>query len=135
MPKFTTKDSEYKGDFDKQQYCNKPIMDFFPNSNYRYAENYIGTHHTSRSLNDRALITSRNPQQSARELCEDSNSAGPDFISLHEGLFCDMVTRELKPLCLSILLDNCFALGPQLRVIGKHENVRQAGEYGQVQEW
>ncbi|KAI9722998.1 MAG: hypothetical protein M1812_001447 [Candelaria pacifica] len=134
MPKFQTKDPKYKAKFDPAL-CKLPIMDFFPNSNFKGAKNYVGTHHLPRGLNERALITSRNPQQSARELCEHPNSAGPDFISLHEGLFCDMATRELKPLCSPTVVENCFALDSQSRVIGKRENVRRAEEYGQVQEW
>ncbi|KAK4101886.1 hypothetical protein N658DRAFT_506628 [Parathielavia hyrcaniae] len=32
-------------------------------------------------------------------LCENDSSAKPDLVSLHEGKFCDMKTREILPLC------------------------------------
>ncbi|KAL8865488.1 MAG: hypothetical protein Q9174_006859 [Haloplaca sp. 1 TL-2023] len=36
---------------------------------------------------------------SAKELCEHDTSAGPDFVSMKEGLFCDMSEKKLWPLC------------------------------------
>lgn len=35
----------------------------------------------------------------ARALCEDWRSAGPNFVNLNEGLFCEMTTRTLYPVC------------------------------------
>ncbi|EEQ31906.1 hypothetical protein McanMca71_007222 [Microsporum canis] len=35
----------------------------------------------------------------AKELCDDPNSHGPDFVSIKEGYYCDMCSHELFPLC------------------------------------
>lgn len=58
------------------------------------------------------LITSPHAQHQASELCEDPTTVGPDFVSLHEGTFCDMSTKTWHRLCDqdSGLLDDCFAL-------------------------
>lgn len=45
-----------------------------------------------------AAFTSSEPGHSAWELCESDNSTGPDFVSSHEGLFCNMSEKELWPL-------------------------------------
>ncbi|TLD21907.1 hypothetical protein PspLS_07746 [Pyricularia sp. CBS 133598] len=44
------------------------------------------------------LIKSRRGQ-SASLLCADPSSRGPDFVSYSEGLYCNMETREVLPLC------------------------------------
>ncbi len=53
-------------------------------------------------------------QHSARQLCEDAMSEGPDFVSLAEGLFCDMSTldnrKQLYPLCSATVTTTCFDL-------------------------
>ena len=45
----------------------------------------------SSNFDDR-LVTSVHEQHSARELCENDHSYGPDFVSFSENLFCDMRT-------------------------------------------
>ena len=47
------------------------------------------------------LIASPHQTHSARELCESALSHGPDFVSLSEGVFCDMDTKTHWPLCSS----------------------------------
>lgn len=37
--------------------------------------------------------------QNATTLCQDEDSYGPDFVSLQEGVYCNMETRETLPLC------------------------------------
>ncbi|ELQ36304.1 hypothetical protein M0657_001589 [Pyricularia oryzae] len=51
-----------------------------------------------RSLHASRLIKSRRGQ-SASMLCADPASRGPDFVSYSEGLYCNMETREVLPLC------------------------------------
>lgn len=48
---------------------------------------------------DGRLITSVHEHHSARELCENGHSYGPDFVSFSENLFCDMEKKEIWPLC------------------------------------
>ena len=45
------------------------------------------------------LVVSRVTDHSAELLCTDDNSAGPDFVSVVEGLYCDMTEKVLDPLC------------------------------------
>ena len=45
------------------------------------------------------LVTSVHEQHSARGLCENDYSYGPDFVSFSENVFCDMETKQQWPLC------------------------------------
>jgi hypothetical protein len=45
------------------------------------------------------LIISSYTGHSAVEVCESETSWGPDFVSLAEGIFCDMCQRQAYPLC------------------------------------
>ncbi|KAI9712975.1 MAG: hypothetical protein M1812_006722 [Candelaria pacifica] len=92
------------------------------------------TEPSPRPRNETILIASRSTQHSARDLCESETSRGPDFISHHEGLHCDMTNRELKPLCDGSNVEDCFAWEPQSRVVGKR-NVAQVLDYGRLEEW
>jgi hypothetical protein len=54
------------------------------------------------------LVTSKQNAHSARALCESKSSLGPDFVSLHERLFCDMDLKQLWPLCGKGIASGCF---------------------------
>jgi hypothetical protein len=58
---------------------------------------------------DRLVISSKN-NQTASGLCDHENSFGPDFVSLVEGMHCNMETREVLPLCKPGVTDSCFDL-------------------------
>ncbi|KAF1938322.1 hypothetical protein EJ02DRAFT_410602 [Clathrospora elynae] len=45
------------------------------------------------------LVISHLKDHSAREVCGMTSSWGPDFVSVTEGLHCDMCTREISRLC------------------------------------
>ncbi|KAK5079553.1 hypothetical protein LTR70_008119 [Exophiala xenobiotica] len=65
------------------------------------------------------LVVSNVSSHSARELCGSRTSAGPDFVSLGEGLFCDMARKVLWPVCSEEVTAACFDLGGRgLRVVG-----------------
>jgi hypothetical protein len=64
---------------------------------------------TARFMAD-VLITSPLEQHSAENLCGDDMSLGPDFVSLVEGLFCDMETRHTWQLCSATVTHSCFDL-------------------------
>lgn len=65
-------------------------------------------------LHDRLVVSNVTcPTHSARLLCESQTSAGPDFVSLPEGLFCDMGDKILWPLCEYAGQDSCFDLDSQ----------------------
>ncbi|KAI9159105.1 hypothetical protein HJFPF1_07113 [Paramyrothecium foliicola] len=48
---------------------------------------------------DDGLVVSSRGGHNATDLCHDTNSYGPDFVSLVEGVYCNMETRETLPLC------------------------------------
>lgn len=56
------------------------------------------------------LVVSNITWHSAKELCESETSAGPDFVSTVEGLFCSMSDKVLWPLCSNSVRDHCFDL-------------------------
>lgn len=56
------------------------------------------------------LVVNSRPDQSAIELCNSPTSRGSDFVSIDEGLFCDMETKALYPLCSSEVKSQCFDL-------------------------
>ncbi|KAI8624351.1 hypothetical protein F5Y19DRAFT_491096 [Xylariaceae sp. FL1651] len=45
------------------------------------------------------LIVSHLRGHNATELCESENSLGPDFVSMEEGVYCNMETHEFIPVC------------------------------------
>lgn len=45
------------------------------------------------------VIHDKLPKHTARELCEDRGASGPNFVNPDEGLFCEITTRTLYPVC------------------------------------
>lgn len=56
------------------------------------------------------LIVNSRSSQSAITLCNSPTSRGSDFASIDEGLFCDMDTKVLYPLCNDKIVEHCFDL-------------------------
>jgi hypothetical protein len=56
------------------------------------------------------VVISNMKGHSAQELCEHPTSLGPDFVSTVEGMFCDMETGIVWPLCSSLVGARCFDL-------------------------
>ena len=56
------------------------------------------------------LIISNVTTHSAEELCRSQTSAGPDFVSIVEALYCDMAEKVIWPLCSDELAEMCFDL-------------------------
>ncbi|KAK7446355.1 hypothetical protein VKT23_014561 [Stygiomarasmius scandens] len=78
------------------------------------------------------LIVSSDSQHSAKELCESATSYGPDFVSIPEGLYCDMGPKELYSLCSEKEKTKCFDLESKTVVDGKRGLKR---EYNKVHQW
>ena len=92
------------------------------------------------------LVVSNIAAHSAKKLCESHTSAGPDFVSTIESLFCDMSEKILWPLCDSKTVDSCFDLeAKELRMAGVNSHFKTelrarsdtvtAKSYQQVQHW
>lgn len=63
-----------------------------------------------RSVKENRLVVSNSETFSAKDLCKDEHSWGPDFVSLSDGFFCDMATKTVKPLCAEGVEEDCFQL-------------------------
>lgn len=59
------------------------------------------------AMSDEVVISSR-PGNDVFDLCGSETSLGPDYVSLAEGMFCDMSTKTLWPLCGDLLAKGCF---------------------------
>jgi hypothetical protein len=82
------------------------------------------------------LTVSHLPGHSAKEVCEHEMSLGPDFVSMEEGLFCDMETATLWPLCDATQTIDCFNLETQLvQASGKKRNALIPKKYNFTDEW
>ena len=75
---------------------------------------------------DGHLIISHHEQHSAVELCEARFSIGPDFVSFHEEIFCDMYTKQTWPLCTDSVDD--FRKNNATQASGDTMNVDKADE-------
>lgn len=64
----------------------------------------------SEGMGDRRLVLSNHPGHNVTELCTSASSRGPDLVSLAEGLYCDMDSREVIPICDGNVADDCFHL-------------------------
>jgi hypothetical protein len=60
------------------------------------------------SIFNATLISSPYPEHSAQQLCDSPNSYGPDVVSETEGLFCDMETKQVWPVCTQASQTGCF---------------------------
>lgn len=89
-----------------------------------------------KNLDPERLTISHMPGHSAREVCQDSMSLGPDFVSKEEGLFCDMEKATLWSLCSAVQTVDCFDLETQhVRTNTKKRSSTQGKIYKVVEEW
>ncbi|PVH76724.1 hypothetical protein DL98DRAFT_640301 [Cadophora sp. DSE1049] len=87
------------------------------------------------------LVVSNITQHSATNLCTSATSWGPDFVSESEGLFCDMGTKTLTPLCEKENVEGCLNVDAvQKRVVKKMIVAKRAvelnhKEYAKAEVW
>ncbi|KAK0637151.1 hypothetical protein B0T17DRAFT_520765 [Bombardia bombarda] len=89
---------------------------------------------------DSRLVISSEPTHNATALCESTTSRGPDFVSLFEGVYCNMATSETLPLCVEgTLTEGCFHVENQASVGKRAENATEPvvveKEYTAVIRW
>ncbi|EHK18047.1 uncharacterized protein TRIVIDRAFT_67261 [Trichoderma virens Gv29-8] len=86
------------------------------------------------------LVVSEIPQHKASDLCNSTTSWGPDFVG-SDGMFCDMHTKTLSPVCSFHDTDGCIEVDVDEKTIAKRFTVakRQVVEkhksYGKVSQW
>jgi len=79
-----------------------------------------------------SIISSTDPSHSAVKLCDSDTSYGPDFVSLSEGIFCDMATKTPWPFCSNSVAENCYDWDSHTLISGAGQKVKA---YTNVQEW
>jgi hypothetical protein len=96
--------------------------------------------------NDMRLIRSDIWSHNATDLCTSDHSRGPDFVSLAEGMHCDMDTRKLTPLCHESgsyqnaqdkhSIEDCFSIDEN-KLIGRSGIQKRAAkkQYSELLEW
>lgn len=84
------------------------------------------------------LVVSEHTAHSAREVCGSSSSWGPDFVSVAEGVYCDMCKREIYPLCSGENVGEsgvCFDLGKRQLAGAKKRWWKRDTTVGPVKRW
>lgn len=88
------------------------------------------------------IIKSNAQSHSASELCGSKTSWGPDFVSLYEGVFCDMGAKKTWPLCKGARDTACFDnAASRMRYSLSARDARVMGAplnnkaYGVIHEW
>ncbi|KAK4206343.1 hypothetical protein QBC37DRAFT_488177 [Rhypophila decipiens] len=77
---------------------------------------------------DSRLVITDQPGHSAAELCGSHSSHGPSLVSLVEGLFCNMKTREVLPICAGELTEGCFEVPDTKAVHGQSANASASAQ-------
>lgn len=88
------------------------------------------------------LIKSGAYYHSAKELCDSATSYGPDFVSIIEGLYCDMGQKKTWPLCQTATQNTCFDNTANKMRLGAGNNRRDSKGvvlprkvYNNVEQW
>lgn len=72
-------------------------------------ERAVETKESKRFMPD-VLVKSPLEEHRATVLCNSQFSRGPDFVSIHEGVFCDMDKKQTWPICSKQITHACFDL-------------------------
>lgn len=83
--------------------------------------------------NDTRLVTTNKAYHSAKELCEDDRSIGPDLVNVAEALYCNMRIKTVFPVCSKGAASDCFDLD-SLQILGPGLTIPFIG-YSQVLDW
>jgi hypothetical protein len=79
------------------------------------------------------IVASHHSEHNATKLCASPSSLGPDFVSFHEGIYCDMLHRTTWPLCRSGVDKGCFDWDSRSVIDGTAK--KRALHYVSVTEW
>lgn len=91
------------------------------------------------TFNGRLVVTTSD-QHGASQLCNSEMSMGPDLISQHENLFCDMEIKKLYPLCNSVdSAETCFNTDSNTIIVGTglaaRDEIVASKDYHTVDNW
>lgn len=82
---------------------------------------------------DSRLVISSAASHNATELCLSETSRGPDLVSMAEGVFCDMATKEVLPLCDQGTKHDCFHVDSRTKLLSNETT--HAKSYTKVLQW
>lgn len=129
---------------DPGAFCTPPVMNFHHDNpgeydwsfwregvQKRHEHKKVASHDGS-SVRDPRIISSPHSEHSAQKLCESASSKGPDFVSLEEGIYCDMTTKTHWPLCSDSVSSSCYDWNTHSLVAGRRLMKRN---YEEVIEW
>ena len=71
---------------------------------------------------EQSLVISNATHHKAENLCSSDTSWGPDFVGT-DGMFCDMGTKTLTPLCASENVHGCINIDDQAKTVRKRSTV------------
>ncbi|KAJ5602091.1 hypothetical protein N7510_011625 [Penicillium lagena] len=111
MPSFS---GNHQHSNNASSYCGYPAFRAYRDSDgtgsiFKRSESAPDRRHQKIAADSR-LVVSDIPFHSAIDLCKASKSHGPDFVSTSEGVYCDMESREVMPVCRGDVKHNCFNL-------------------------
>jgi hypothetical protein len=114
-----------------------PVPNSSTNSTRMLARRDMSSHeHSHTATASSRLVVSEKKGQSASELCHSTTSRGPDFVSLDEGVFCDMDSRKVYPSCNDHVTGDCFDLSHRTLVLqGKLLPRRMQKDYSEIIAW
>ncbi|KAK0391810.1 hypothetical protein NLU13_1309 [Sarocladium strictum] len=92
------------------QWCDNPETQEFSTPNWGRRATRVAAAPVGKSVKETRLVVSNSDRFSALDVCNDKNSFGPDFVSLKDGMWCDMGTKTTKPLCADHVDEDCFQL-------------------------
>jgi hypothetical protein len=127
---------------DPHSYCGFPALRAYTGSGSEVFKRELALGRDAKATRsatvDPRLVVSPHGAHNATALCESETSMGPDFVSLPEGLHCDMETREVLPLCGAGVAGPCFDLGASTEATGnatKRDGTVKTKTYARVITW
>ncbi|KAL6889965.1 hypothetical protein GGI43DRAFT_430671 [Trichoderma evansii] len=108
-------------------YCGYPAL-----RSYTPSGGEVVKRNTTPKLDSRLVISSA-ASHNATELCLSKTSRGPDLVSVAEGVFCDMATRELMPLCSQSTKDGCFHVDTRTKL--RRDETSHTKSYTEILQW
>jgi hypothetical protein len=93
-------------------------------------------HASSQKFKGRLVVSKSKKHHRADRLCNDPNSAGPDFLNVAEGKFCRMSDKTTWDVCTDNMRADCFeAESRQLILSGVKGVQKRSDPYYRVEDW
>ncbi|GFP60276.1 hypothetical protein TASIC1_0017003800 [Trichoderma asperellum] len=124
---FVESDQNSSPNSDPNSYCGYPAL-----RSYTSSGGEVVKRDKTPKLDSRLVISSA-ASHNATELCSSETSRGPDLVSMAEGVFCDMATKEVMPLCDEGTKQGCFHVDSRTKLLSNETT--HAKPYTKVLQW